>query len=352
MRTIFIQVYLLTILFSIHTLKAQNYIQVWSDEFSSNTLDLNNWTAEIGTSINGWGNNELQYYTNRPENLFVQNGQLHIVGKKENYQGREYTSARIKTQSKKTWKYGKIEARMKLPTGQGLWPAFWMLGQNISTVSWPAYGEIDIMEHVNSDNKVHGTMHWDANGHAYYGGDTTIADVTQFHVYAVEWDSASIKWFVDGTKYWTANILNGINSTSEFHEPFFILLNMAIGGNFPGNPTANSVIADTLIVDYVRVYQKGNFPSSLVESSSNTMMSLSPNPKSASLPLNVKFNFAGKFRLEVLDAVGRVCQTKEVNVPQSEVSIQMETYGLLPGLYILRCTSQSQAAIGRFWISE
>jgi beta-glucanase (GH16 family) len=332
--------------------KAQTYIQVWSDEFSSNTLDPNNWTAEIGTGTNGWGNNELQYYTSRPENLIIQNGHLHIIGKKENYQGSEYTSARIKTQSKKTWKYGKIEARIKLPTGQGLWPAFWMLGQNIGTVSWPACGEIDIMEHVNSDHKIHGTVHWDANGHAYYGGDTILADVTQFHVYTVEWDSASIKWFVDGSKYWSANILNGINNTNEFHEQFFILLNMAIGGNFPGSPTANSVIADTVMVDYVRVYQKGNYPANIEEGTTNTLMSLYPNPQSTSLPLQVKFNLSGKYRLEVLDAMGRIYDSREVNVHQTDTIFKIETHGLHTGMYILRSTSGSQVATEKFWISE
>lgn len=201
---------------------AQQYVQVWSDEFSSPLLNNANWTPEIGTGSNGWGNNELQYYTSRPENLTIQNGNLLIIAKKESYQGSEYTSARIKTQAKQSWKYGKMEARIKLPVGQGLWPAFWMLGENITTVSWPNCGEIDIMEHINSDNKIFGTMHWNANGHAYYGGDVIVNDITQFHIYSIEWDSTGIKWFVDGTNFWQANTFNNINSTEEFHNPFFL----------------------------------------------------------------------------------------------------------------------------------
>lgn len=231
---------------------------VWSDEFNGSSLDTSNWTCETGTGSGGWGNNELQYYTSRPENIRVTGGNLVITARRESYGGMNYTSARIKTQDKRTWTYGRVEARIKIPTGKGLWPAFWMLGNNITQVSWPYCGEIDIMEHVNNESVTHGTIHWsDHNGnYAYYGGPTSWnLDFSQYHVYAIEWSPSSIKWFVDGNQFWEANIANSINGTDEFHRPFFILLNLAVGGNWPGSPDGSTPFPAEMLVDYVRVYQ-------------------------------------------------------------------------------------------------
>lgn len=233
------------------------YNLVWSDEFNGSTIDSNNWTFEIGTGSGGWGNNELQYYTNRSENARIENGNLVIEARQESYGGMNYTSARLKSQGKKSFKYGRIEARIKLPMGQGLWPAFWTLGSDISTVSWPRSGEIDIMEHVNNESNTHGVIHWDANGHASYGGPSHTIDVTQYHVYSVEWTASSIKWFIDGVQFREANIANNINSTEEFHKDHFLLLNMAVGGNWPGSPNASTPFPAKMYVDYVRVYQDG-----------------------------------------------------------------------------------------------
>jgi beta-glucanase (GH16 family) len=228
---------------------------IWSDEFNGTSLNTANWTYDTGTGSGGWGNNELEYYTNRPQNVQVVNGNLVITALKESYGGVNYTSARIKTKGLQTWTYGKIEARMKIPVGQGIWPAFWMLGSNIDGVGWPACGEIDIMEHVNNTPTVQGTMHWDNNGHASYGTASPALDFSQYHVYSVEWDTSSIKWFVDGTQYLEGNILNNINGTNEFHNPFFILFNLAVGGNWPGNPDGSTVFPAQMYVDYVRVYR-------------------------------------------------------------------------------------------------
>ena len=226
---------------------------VWQDEFTHGIGP--DWVFEIGTGANGWGNNELQYY--RRENASVENGNLVITARRENFGGRNYTSARMKTQGRKSWRYGKIEARIALPSFQGSWPAFWMLGESISSIGWPACGEIDIMEHINTDPNIHGTIHWRGNNgqHAMYGRSTG-TDVTRFHVYSVEWNDKSIQWFVDGRKYNEANIENGINGTHEFHDDFFILLNMAIGGNWPGFVVDNSAFPAKMYVDYVRVYQQ------------------------------------------------------------------------------------------------
>ncbi|TGD82963.1 carbohydrate-binding protein [Hymenobacter wooponensis] len=236
-----------------HKADAQTYQQVWADEF--NTGISSSWVFETGGG--GWGNNEKQYY--QRANATVVNGILQITAKKENVGGMPYTSSRMKTQGLKEFKYGKIEARMKLPLGQGLWPAFWMLGSNINTVSWPACGEIDVMEHINAENKVYGTVHWDSNGHAEYGGNI-ITTPQDYHVYSIEWDANAIKWFVDGTKYHEISIANGTGSTEEFQRPFFLLLNLAVAGNWPGQTVDESKLPATMYVDYVRVYQLTSTP--------------------------------------------------------------------------------------------
>lgn len=232
---------------------AQNWQLVWQDEFTNNISS--DWVFETGGG--GWGNNELQYY--RQENASIENGNLKISVKKEDFGGRNYTSARMKTESKKFFKYGKIEARIAVPAVQGIWPAFWMLGQNIGSVGWPKCGEIDIMEHVNLGNTNFGTIHWEnENGvKVEYGGKTEVNTITNYHTYTVEWDAKLIKWFVDGVKYHEASIENGVNGTSEFHENFFILLNVAVGGNWPGNNIDNNAMPVNMYVDYVRVYQDG-----------------------------------------------------------------------------------------------
>jgi beta-glucanase (GH16 family) len=227
-----------------------NYSLVWSDEFTGSIGP--DWVFETGNGSGGWGNNELEYY--RRENAYVSNGVLVIEAKKESYGGFNYTSARMKTQGIRSWQYGRVEARMRMSLGQGIWPAFWMLGDNISTVNWPACGEIDIMEHINNESTIYGTIHWDSNGHAYYTGQTGV-NPADYHVYAIEWNNKAIKWYVDGVLYHEANIENNINSTEEFHRKFFILLNVAVGGNWPGAPNTSTVFPAYMYVDYVRVYQ-------------------------------------------------------------------------------------------------
>ncbi len=227
------------------------YQLVWSDEFNGTTINTANWTFETGGG--GWGNNEKEYYT--ASNAVVNNGKLIITAKKRTILGYNYTSARLKTQGKREFTYGKIEARIKLPMGQGLWPAFWMLGSNINSIGWPKCGEIDVMEHVNADNLIYGTMHWETNGYAYYGGNTTTTPAL-YHVYSVEWNAQGIKWFVDGVQFHIGNTTNNINGTEEFHKPFFILVNLAVGGNFPGQTVDDTKFPAKMYVDYVRVYQE------------------------------------------------------------------------------------------------
>jgi beta-glucanase (GH16 family) len=225
----------------------------WGDEFNgSGSPSSANWNIDHANG--GFGNNELQFYTNRTSNVTQGSNCLQIIARRENYGGNAYTSGKITSSGKRHWGSGWIEGRMSLPQGQGLWPAFWMLGVNIGSVGWPACGEIDIMEHVNSSATVHGTIHWNGpSGYAQYGGASTV-NVSGWHNYQINWNQYSIKWYVDGVQYHAANITNNINSTEEFHRDFFIILNLAVGGNWPGAPNSSTPFPSTMWVDYVRVY--------------------------------------------------------------------------------------------------
>ena len=249
-------IFALTAILSLQTEVFAQWNLVWQDEFNNGISG--DWVFETGAG--GWGNNELQYY--RRENATVQNGALVISAKREGFGGANYTSARMKTQGKKSWKFGKIEARIAMPSFNGIWPAFWMLGDNIGSVGWPSCGEIDIMEHVNGGSSTFGTIHWanDNGSHAEYSGNTDAGNITAYHTYSIEWDANSIKWFVDGRQYHVANIANNVNSTSELHNNFFILLNLAVGGNWPGYNIDNGAFPANMYVDYVRVYQAGSTP--------------------------------------------------------------------------------------------
>ena len=231
---------------------------VWSDEFNGSSINTANWGFETGGG--GWGNNELENYTSRTENARISNGMLIIEARRENFGGSAYTSARMKTQGKQsfginTW----VEARIDAPQGQGIWPAFWMLGNSISTVGWPSCGEIDIME-IKGQNPAQnfGTIHWaDAGGnHVSFGGiyNSSTSLSAGFHTYAISRTGSSIKWYVDRIQYAEAKISGGINSTSEFQGPFFILLNVAVGGNFVGSPDGSTVFPQQMQVDWVRVW--------------------------------------------------------------------------------------------------
>ena len=220
----------------------------------------NIWTFDIGGS--GWGNNELQFYTDRTDNVVVQNGYLIITAKQENYQGSSYTSARLKTQNLFNQKYGRFEARIKLPLGKGLWPAFWMLGANIEQDGWPQCGEIDIMEYLgNKPTEVLGTLH----GPGFSGAESISKKYTlqngrfdtDFHVFGVEWTENYINWYVDDVLYnqITREKVAEENGEWVFDNEFFMILNLAVGGNLPGNPDGNTMFPQRMIVDYVRVYQ-------------------------------------------------------------------------------------------------
>lgn len=233
---------------------------VMQDEFSTDGVpDPAIWDYNIGTGDNGWGNSELQYYTDRPENIKVENGMLKITAQKESFMGSQYTSARILTKGLFDQKYGRFEARIKLPWGQGIWPAFWLLGANSDEVSWPQCGEIDIMEYRGQEpTTVQGTVH----GPGYSGGQSIFKSYslqnnrfdTDFHVFGIEWGENYINFYVDDVLY---NQITPEDVTGEwvYDHPFYIILNVAVGGGFVGSPNSETSFPQTMLVDYVRVYK-------------------------------------------------------------------------------------------------
>ena len=234
---------------------------VWSDEFDGNSLS-SDWVHEIGNDpggLPGWGNGELQYY--QPQNTEIIDGVLKITAKQENVAGFSYSSSRIKTQGIQSFKYGRIDIRAALPKSQGLWPALWMLGDNIGSVGWPSCGEIDIMELIGGgatgDKTVYGTAHWDDAGtHASFGGNVSLptGDFSdEFHVFSIIWDANGISWLMDDVPFVSLSTTDP--GLSEFQENFFFIFNIAVGGNWPGNPDASSMFPQSMYVDYVRVFQ-------------------------------------------------------------------------------------------------
>jgi beta-glucanase (GH16 family) len=232
------------------TQRATTYSLVWDEEFNGTSVNSANWNVDVG---NPGVNHELEYY--QASNATVSNGNLVITARQQSVGGQPYTSAKLETAGKFSVTFGRIEARIQLPMVQGTWPAFWMLGSSINSgTPWPDCGEIDIMEHVNTTNTILGTMHWNGgSGHVQYGSSTTTTPGA-FHVYAVEWDANSIRWYVDNTLYVTGNIANNINNTGAFHHPFYIILNLAMGGDLPGSTVDNGSLPTQMLVDYVRVY--------------------------------------------------------------------------------------------------
>jgi len=243
---------------------------VWSDEFDvDGAPNPQNWDFEIGDGtaqgIPGWGNNELQYYTDRPENVKVENGVLVITAREESFQGSNYTSARLVTKGLFQRKYGRFEARIKVPYGKGYWPAFWMLGDDSNGDSWPQVGEIDIMEYLGDEpSTVFGTIH----GPEFSGAESISKEYilqndrfdTDFHVFGIEWSPNRINWYMDDVLYLSLTPEDVEEETDGQGEwvfddrSFYMILNIAIGGNLPGNPTAETVFPQSMVVDYVRVY--------------------------------------------------------------------------------------------------
>lgn len=256
-------------------------VLVWSDEFGGTSINPANWEHQVGNGTAyglpaGWGNNEQQYYTNRAVNSFVADGILHIVALQENFAGHSYTSARLRSLNLQQFLYGRMEARIKLPVGQGLWPAFWMLPDNSPYGGWAASGEIDIMESVNAMTTIHGTIHYggqwpnNTSSGGTFSGATDYSD--QFHVYAVEWSPDTLRWYIDGCQYysvtsstWFSSNEPPFNDRAPFDVAFHFLLNVAVGGNFPGNPNGTASFPQEMLIDWVRVYDQGTTQTGFID---------------------------------------------------------------------------------------
>ncbi len=231
---------------------------VWHDEFDADQIDRQNWTFDIGG--HGWGNGEMQYYTDRSENARLENGLLVIEAVQEKYSGSYYTSARLKSQGLQEFQYGRMEARIKVPEGKGFWPAFWMLGSNFLQVGWPECGEIDIMEYVGKEpDLIMGTLHGPGYSGAlgFSGWNRQAYNIfDDFHTFAIEWDQDQITWFYEGEAYHTMKREDVGTRPWVFDQPFFFILNLAVGGTLGGMVSPTTVFPAQYLVDYVRVYEK------------------------------------------------------------------------------------------------
>ena len=247
---------------------AESWVLTWSDEFNDpdgSAPDPSKWIVESGGK--GWGNGELQYYTPRRDNVRQENGSLVIEAIREKFAGptdmqRDYTSGRLKTQGRFSQRYGRFEARIRVPPGKGLWPAFWMLGDDFSATGWPACGEIDIMENIGSEPAtIHGSLH----GPGYSDANPLTATYTLprgrfsdgFHIFAVEWEPRTVRFYVDGELYETrtpAEVPPG--KPWVYDHPFFVVLNLAVGGKLAGRPDDSTAFPQSMLVDYVRVYSR------------------------------------------------------------------------------------------------
>jgi beta-glucanase (GH16 family) len=247
----------------VQSLPNHNWQMVWSDEFSGtagSAPDAKNWNFDIGTGAAGWGNQELETYTNRPQNVSQDGtGNLLITANSESYNGSQFTSGRIKTKGLFTTTYGKIEARIKTPYGPGIWPAFWMIGADEDTNSWPNCGEIDIMElRGQQPNVINGTVH----GPGYSGGASITKQYAlpndrfdkDFHIFSVEWSPNQVNFYVDNYLYQSVTP-SKVTGKWVFDHPFYIILNLAVGGNYVGYPSSLTPFPQTMTVDYVRVYK-------------------------------------------------------------------------------------------------
>ncbi|TVQ07858.1 MAG: glycosyl hydrolase family protein [Balneolaceae bacterium] len=334
---------------------AQTWQLVWSDEFDSETLDMDKWSFQIGTGplygLINWGNNELQYYTDREENIFIEDGKLHIVARQERFQGRDYTSARIRSINKGDWTYGKFEIRAKTPKGRGLWPAIWMMPTESVYGVWPQSGEIDIMELVGHlPHRVHGTVHygptWPNNlerGGVFTRSEGDFSD--DFHVYSIIWQPNRIRWFVDGQLYFLVNPNNLAPHPWPFDQDFHMLLNVAVGGTWPGNPDSTTEFPQEMVIDYVRVYQDQELVSIDDEDEIPGNFDLHqnyPNPFNPDTNISFDLREFSHVTIEVFDIMGRkVATVADRSYDAGTHTVRFDARGLGSGTYIYRMSTGS-----------
>ncbi len=335
------------ILFNIvgFSLYSQTYSLVWSDEFDYSGLpDTNKWNYDVGG--NGWGNQELQYYTyRRSENARVEEGKLVIEAIRENYSGKEYTSARLVTKNLGDWLYGKIVVSARLPKGRGTWPAIWMLPTDWEYGGWPSSGEIDIMEHVGYDEGVvHGTVHTEAFNHTLgtqQGNSVDLPDATStFHEYAIEWTPIKIDFFADGTKYFTFYKYDDDYKKWPFNKRFHLIMNIAVGGSWGGVQGVDiHAFPTTMEVDYIRVYQittatgEGEYEKMIQKPGyADSEFVVFPNPFDS----QIKISYSGCIdRIDIYNFIGQKIMNAEYNLPDPCSSVVFNLEYLEPGIYFL-----------------
>lgn len=336
---------------------SQNWQLVWSDEFDGDALDTVKWSYQTGTGaeygLTDWGNAELQYY--REQNVTVGDGMLHVIAKLESYGGKGYTSGRIRTIDKGDWTYGRIEFRAKLPRGTGFWSAVWMLPTDEEYGEWAASGEIDIMENVGHEpSTVHGTLHFGAawpnnenNGAAY---ETTGWPFwKEFYDYALEWEEGEMRWYVNDQLYLTLGEGDWRTAGEPFPAPFdqrfHLLINLAVGGNWPGSPDASTEFPQELVVDYIRVYEDKSNTIPL-EPLSFELEQNHPNPFSDYSTITFSLPVEKHVLMELFDATGRKVQTlTDRSFGPGSHRVGVDAKLLEPGIYSYRLQADSSSAI-------
>jgi len=341
-------------------LYGQNWQLVWSDEFDGDSLDAALWSYQTGTgteyNLDGWGNNELQYY--REENVRVSNGTLKITAKRENIENSQFTSGRIRTINKGDWTYGRFEFRAKMPVGQGLWAAIWMLPTDNDYGGWPSSGEIDIMEYLGHDTtRVYGTIHYggtqdyQSRGTNYVTSDTAFH--RDFHIFALEWEEGKLHWYVDGELF--QNLNSGwYSSAASFPAPFdrrfHILINLAVGGNWPGSPDQSTLFPQNLVIDYVRVYE--NASAGLREETARVALDQNhPNPFSDHSTITFSLLSEQHVQLDLYDTAGRRIRTlADGSYGPGSHQVGVEAEDLEPGVYSYRLQAGNDSAIRKMII--
>ena len=343
-------------------LNGQDWQLVWADEFDGDTLDMEKWSYMIGDGteygIPGWGNNELEYY--QEDNVKVADGYLTITARRENVGTSQFTSGRIRTIDKGDWTYGRFEIRAKLPEGKGLWPAIWMLPTNERYGGWAASGEIDIMEYLGDDTtKVYGTIHyggsWPNNQHkgAHYITNDTAFNRT-FHDFALEWEEGELRWYVDGEEFLKLGQGEWYSESAAFPAPFnkkfHMLINLAVGGNWPGNPDMTTQFPQELVVDYVRVYHDG--PLGLNQKDIGPDLEQNyPNPFNELSEITFSLESAEQVILEVFDPLGRKVRTlADRPYAPGTHTVTMEAGDLDPGIYSYRLQTESASSVRQMLI--
>ena len=337
---------------------AQDWQLVWSDEFDADSLDMSKWEYMYGTGsqygIPGWGNSELQYYTDREENIYIEDGKLHIRALQESFATRNYTSARIRTINKADFLYGKYEIRAKMPKGQGLWPALWMLPTDNVYGGWPRSGEIDIVEVIGSEPHVaHGTIHYGTSagaGHSLTGGrytlrnDSTFNDA--FHTYKLIWMPDRIEWYVDDNWYHFATPAHVAPYHWPFDQKFHFLFNVAVGGNWPGNPDGTTEFPQEMIVDWIRVYQDAELTSAdddIIEGPVTFELHQNhPNPFNPTTNISFDLPESGHVSLRVYDLLGRqVAVLANGDFQAGSHTLPFDARDLSSGTYLYRLVTDS-----------